>query len=69
MSNEALAPLKRLRNLEELNLKLCTGISDPAVNTLRTMNHLKRLHIGGTSITPNGIEALKKSLKETKIIQ
>lgn len=68
MSNEALAPLKRLKNLEEFNLSLCTGISDLAVKTLRTMNHLKKLHVGGTSITPQGIEALKKSLKETQII-
>lgn len=69
MNNEALAPLKRLKNLEKLNLNHCTGISDPAMKTLRTMNHLKKLYVNGTSITPQGIEALKKSLKETEIIQ
>ena len=68
LSNESLVPLKRIKSLEVLNLADCQGLSDPGTKTLRTMKHLKKLKLTGTSMTPKAIESLQKVLKETDVV-
>lgn len=68
LSDESLTPLKGLKELELLELERCPGVSDAALVTLKTMKQLKRLVLTGTSLTPNGKDALRKALSQTEIV-
>jgi len=61
---KAIAPL---RKLQELKLN-GTPIGDAELEPLKAYNFLKILDLSGTNVTPSGLEAIRQSLPETKII-
>jgi hypothetical protein len=64
LTDNALAALKGSKNLESLDVSDDRGISDQGLVHLSKMKNLKRLVFAGSSITPAGVENLKKSLPD-----
>jgi hypothetical protein len=62
---QSLAKLPSLWNLE---LVLCTNISDEAIECLEAIKQLSHLDVRGTSISRNGMERLRRALPECRII-
>jgi len=58
----------RIKSLEILDLR-GTKATDACIESIRSMPRLKRLHVGGTAITPVGIEAIRKALPGCEIDQ
>ncbi|MEJ7591468.1 MAG: hypothetical protein WKF77_07955 [Planctomycetaceae bacterium] len=62
-----LKAIASLRKLQELKLS-GTQIGDADLEPLKTYNFVKILDLSGTNVTPSGIEAIRRSLPEAKII-
>ena len=67
ISNEGLRNLTQLENIKELRLKGCTGINDDGLLYLYQMAGLELLHLGGTSVTVNGLKEIGQ-LKRLKTL-
>jgi len=59
--------LQGSKSMETLLIDQCSKIGDPVVKILKTMKNLKRINVGGTSITPRGIDELKSALPELQV--
>lgn len=64
---EHLKVIAPLRKLQELKLN-GTPVGDADLEPLKAYNFLKILDLSGTDVTRSGIEAIRQSLPETKII-
>jgi hypothetical protein len=55
-----------MRSLQRLNL---TGakLSDPGLNSLHTLQHLKSLQVVRTGISDQAVDALRKALPECRV--
>jgi Leucine-rich repeat (LRR) protein len=60
--------LARLNDLQQLNLRGCSGINDEALNSLGRLENLRRLDISGTQCTLEGAQRLKERLADTVIV-
>ena len=56
--------LQGSKSMETLLIDQCSKIGDPVIKILKTMKNLKRINVGGTSITPRGIDELKSAVPE-----
>lgn len=61
---KVIAPLRKLQELKFSG----TPIGDAELEQLKTYDLLKVLDLSGTNVTPNGIETIRESLPETKVI-
>lgn len=63
----ALSALRDLPKLRELRLGLTPRIDDSAVDTLIALKQVTTLHLGGSKITPEGIERLRKARPDCQV--
>jgi Leucine-rich repeat (LRR) protein len=63
----ALAALRDLPRLRELRLGLATKIDDTAVETLISLTQLSSLHLGGTKVTPEGVERFRRERPDCQV--
>jgi internalin A len=64
---EALTALRDLPKLRELRLGLATRIDDSAIETLIAMKQLRSLHLGGSKVSPAGIERFRKERPDCQV--
>ncbi|TWI78284.1 hypothetical protein IQ13_3966 [Lacibacter cauensis] len=55
ITNDAIEQLTKLSFIKELRLKGCTDINDGAIVHINNIKGLELLHLGGTSISINGL--------------
>ena len=63
----ALAPLQELPKLRELRLGLASKVDDTALETLIAMKQLRNLQLGGTKMSAEGVERLRKALPDCQV--
>jgi Leucine-rich repeat (LRR) protein len=63
----ALAALRDLPKLRELRLGLANKVDDTAIDTLVSLNQLRSLHLGGSNMTPEGIDRLRKARPDCEV--
>ena len=63
----ALAALRDLPKLRELRLGLASKVDDTAIDTLAAMTQLRNLQIGGSKISAEGVERLRKARPDCQI--
>ncbi len=68
ISARSLAKLKSLDKLERLSLHRCKRVGDDAVPSLSGFTRLKALDVKDTSMTEQGIAALRKALPQCQIL-
>ena len=60
--------LKNCKEFEELYIDQCSGVGDrPAVAILKSLKSLKRVRLGGTSISATGVQELRSNNGELEI--
>lgn len=64
VTNEVLKAVGQLKQLEVLILENQPGISDVGLSYLKGLKELKYVSVGNTSISPNGLQALKQFCPE-----
>lgn len=67
VSDDGLAELAGLRNLETLSLD-CASVTDAALVHLTRLKKLQNLNLTGTSITAGGVHRLQQALPNCRII-
>ena len=68
VTDNGLAHLKSLRQLEHLDLKKNQRLTDAGLVHLEEMKNLKRLILIGTKVTPEGVKRLQQKLPKTQIL-
>ncbi len=61
ITGAGLKELLKLSELQELSLKGLDEIGDEVIDTLVTISGLSFLHLGGTSVTPEGLKGLSQA--------
>ncbi len=59
ITDAGVVQLKKLRALEGLSITNCTAVSDVSLGHIASLEHLKRLGLGGTQVTNDGLALLK----------
>lgn len=67
ISGAHLKVISPLRKLQELHLN-GTPVGDAELEILKAYDFLKVLDLSGTNVTPSGVESLRQSLPDTKVI-
>jgi Leucine-rich repeat (LRR) protein len=68
VSARTLEKLKGLKQLEELDLQDCTHVSDDAAPLLASLPGLRVLDVTGTSMTPQGIQQIRRLKPQCKVV-
>lgn len=67
ITNEGVKHLTQLHHIKELRLKGITAIDDSGMGSLNKLKGLELLHLGGTSVTLNGLTQLG-SLQNLRVL-
>jgi hypothetical protein len=67
ITDDGLAHLKNLRQLEFLDLKKNKRLTDAGLVHLEGLKNLDQLILIGTQVTPAGVKQLQQKLPNTKI--
>jgi len=69
ITNLALYNLQFARNLRRLNLKGCQGINDWGTKDILFFTDLRVINVSGTKVTSKGVDDLKMSNPDLKILE
>src|SRR5262249_30016337 len=69
LTNEGLANLAELKDLEELDLSGAVDLGDAGLAHLHKLSKLKQVQLQGTKVTDDGANALRKAVPGVKVVK